>query len=370
MDLPISIEELSLFIGDIYNATLTEQWDDVLAKLMDYTQSNKAFFFLHNHLTATPLTMNVKANFDLPLDALAQYQQRATEDPGYELTRFMSEGEWMNINKHMDIQVHRGTSFYTEIYQPLKVHHAMAGVLCRDNEHDSFCVINRSEEDKPYSTQEENLFALITPHFSRAMRIYKSLRLHKHYSNLTKSILDQEDKSIVVCTVDGRVLISNAHAQRTLTLPNALYIADNRLKVQQPVFHQQLYRYIEQCSQLAYHDIALQETLLVEEEGHDDMLIYVAPLLKQNQFTELDVPCCLVTVNTIHKTNWQNVQREFCYTDKELTLAKAICSKQKLNDIAREYSVSYNTLRNRLQSVFKKTGVNSQTALLSRLSIF
>lgn len=370
MQLTISTHDLSQLIGDIYNATLTEQWDDVLAKLMDYTHSNKAFFSLQQLNESTPLIVHVKANFDLPMDSLAAYQARATEDPGYELTRFMSEGEWMHINRHMDVNAYRDTSFYQEIYKPLRVHHALMGLLCRDGEHEALFALNRAEYEDGYSEADENLIAFITPHFSRAMHIYKELRLHKHYNNLTKSVLDQDDKGIVVCTADGQVLIENAYAKAHFTLPCPLYIADSQIRVSELAYQQQLYRYIQQCAGLAYQDIGLQETLLLESEACEDMLITVSPILKQQLFNDVDVPCCLITVKTIQKTNWHQVQKEFNYTQKELRLARAIYNKQKLNDLTKEFGVSYNTLRNHLQSIFKKTGVNSQTALLSKLNLF
>jgi hypothetical protein len=46
--MPLSSDELLEFIGEIYHAGLTGQWQAVLTKLIDSTQSNKAFFFLKN----------------------------------------------------------------------------------------------------------------------------------------------------------------------------------------------------------------------------------------------------------------------------------------------------------------------------------
>ncbi len=370
MDLRISTADLSQLIGDIYHATLTDQWDAVLAKLIDFTHSNKAFFSLQQLNKSKPLIINIKSNFNMPKDSLAAYQARATEDPGYELTRFMTEGEWMHINRHMDVNAFHDTSFYKDIYQPLKVHHALMGLLCRDGKHEALFAVNRAADEHGYSVADENLIALITPHFSRAIHIYKELRLHRNYSNLTKSILDQEDKGIFVCTSEGKVLIENEYAKENLSLPCPIYTERNYIKVSQPVYHQQLYHYIAQCAALAYQDIGLQETILIESESFDDMLITVSPLLKQHQFIEICTPCSLITVKSIHKTNWKQVQKEFGLTPKELKLVKGIYYKKKLNELAKDYGVSYNTLRNHLQSVFKKMGINSQTAMLSKLNLF
>lgn len=67
MSLNLTSVELSEFIGEIYDAALTSQWGDVLDKLIDVTQSNKAFFFLQKLTDEQPLIMEFKTNFEYPL---------------------------------------------------------------------------------------------------------------------------------------------------------------------------------------------------------------------------------------------------------------------------------------------------------------
>ncbi|MCW8866056.1 MAG: LuxR C-terminal-related transcriptional regulator [Colwellia sp.] len=370
MELAISNSELSKLIGDIYEGSLTGEWQNVLNTFMDYTASNKAFFFLQKMEEEAPLILELATNFDIPPEALLYYQENPLDDPYHQTTSLLTEGESHYCNEYEDLQKHKGGDFYNKVLEPMKAYHVLVGVLCRDGEHESVFAINRDEGEQAYSLQEKNLFELITPHFSRAMHIFKELRLYKNYANISKSILDQQDKAILVCDANGTVAIHNDYAEQKLTLPSVIYLTNNSIHISISAYHKRLQYFIEQCANLAFKDIGVQETLVIEQEDGDSILITVSPLLNKNTFIDIDIPCCLVTINYQHQINWENVEREFELTPKEMQLLKAIYAKQKLNDLTAVFNVTYNTLRTHLQSIFKKADVNSQTELLVKLNMF
>lgn len=370
MELAISNSELSTLIGDIYEGSLTGEWNATLNKIMDYTQSNKAFFFLQPLKTDTPLILELVTDFDIPPDALLYYQSHPLDDPCHQTTRLLTEGESHYCNEYVNIEDHKDGEYYEKVFKPMKAYHVLGGILCRDGEYESVLAINRGEEDQAYSIQEKNLFELITPHFSRAMHIFKELRLYKNYASISKSILDQQDKAILVCDENGTVVINNDYAEKELVLPSLITLKNNQINISISAYQQRLKYFIEQCANLAYKDIGVQETLVIEQQEGDSILIIVSPLLNKNTFINIDIPCCLVTINYQHQVNWENVNREFELTPKELQLIKAIYAKQKLNDLTTLFNVTYNTLRTHLQSIFKKADVNSQTELLVKLNMF
>lgn len=370
MKLPVSNSKLSSLIGDIYDGSLNGNWQPVLDKIMDYTGSNKAFFFLQELTSDIPLILEITSNFAIPQQALLDYQSNPIDDPCWQTTRLLTEGESHYCNEFIDINEQKKSDYFQKIFVPTKTFHVLVGILCRDNNFESVYAVNRSESDKPYGIEEKNLFQLITPHFSRAMHIFKELRLYKNYSNISKSILDQQDKAILVCDAQGNVVIHNDCAKQQLVQPSIITLTNNHIQIADSLYQQRLNFFIEQCATLAYKDIGLQETLVIEQASGESVLVKVSPLINQNTFNDIDVPCCLVTINHQQQVNWHNVEREFELTPKELQLIKAIYQKQKLNDLITEFGVSYNTLRTHLQSIFKKARVNSQTELLIKLTMF
>ena len=399
-----SPRELLEFIGEIYQAGLTAKWQPVLNKLIDITQSNKAFFFLQELDNKQPLIMELQTTFEYSQTALLDYQSRPFKCLCYQTTKFLTEGDSINVNKHIDLTLHRDSSFFQDIYGPLKVFHSVVGVLCRDAHHESILMVNRDEGEQPYQHKDEELFRLITPHFSRAMHIYKELRLYKKYSNISQSVLDQQDKAIIVCDEDGQVMIINDFAKQKLDAEGPVSLVANKLFIEHAIHQQRLIYCIKQCATLAYTDIGVQETIIIEgdnriieddnriiegenpiieddngiidddriieDDNSENMLLTIAPLIDQNAFNDIDVPCCIITISFQQQRDWLKISALFSLTPREMRLLKALYAKQKLMDLPHIYNVSYNTLRSQLQAIFKKLQVSSQSELMIKLSLF
>jgi len=91
--------ELLEFIGEIHYAGHTSQWHPLLNKLIDITQSNKAFFLLQGLGNQQPLIMELQANFECPESALLDYRSRPFKCPSYQITKYLTAGRgfWINL---------------------------------------------------------------------------------------------------------------------------------------------------------------------------------------------------------------------------------------------------------------------------------
>ena len=365
-----SAETLSSLLGEIYNAAITGKWDDVLDNVMQITQSNKAFFFFQKLDLPKPLLLEFRTNFEYSQEVFQDYQQRTLEDPLYQTMVQMPEGDCANLTDHVKIEHFSQTAFYQEIYVPLKVKYSIASVVARDAEYESAFAINRGEGDPGYDERVLGFMRLITPHVVRAIHIYKELTLYKHYASISKSVLDQSDKAIIVCDQNGRIISTNAFADEYLIPGQPIYIERKQLCLAEPVNQQRLHSYIAQCSRLYYNEIGAQQTILLEANNHLHALITVSPLKQGNHINDFYVLCALVTVKFQQAMNWPLVVNEMKLTSRELSLLKAIYAKRKLNELADTWGISYNTLRTHLQNIFKKFQVNSQTELMVKLSLF
>jgi DNA-binding CsgD family transcriptional regulator len=369
-NMELSSGKLLEFISEIYHAGHTGQWQPVLNKLLDITQSNKAFFILHELGNQQPLIMELQANFEYCQSALLDYQSRPFTCPTYQITKHLTAGESTNANKHIDLTLHRNSNFFQDIYSPLKVFHSVVGVLCRDEHYDSIIVVNRDECDQPYQDNDEELFRLITPHFSRAMRIFIDLRLYKNQSYMSQSALDQLDKAYIICDENGQVLIANAFANKKLNAKCPVTLVANKLFIKNPVYQQRLLSCIRQCANRHYTDISEHETFAIQGSNDEHILFTIIPLKNKNTFSDIDVPCCTVTISFQQQRDWLKVKDFFLLTPKEMRLLKALYAKKKLIDLPTVFHVSYNTLRTQLQAIFKKLEVSSQSELMIKLNLF
>lgn len=294
---------------------------------------------------------------------------RSLDDPYLQITGHLSEGEAIYINEHLDVMSLVNTDFYQRILLPMKSHYALGGCLVRDGLYESIYSINRGPDDAPYQPKDFELIKLLTPHLSRAVQIYKDLTLYKRYSAISKSILDQSDKGILVCDEKGRILLANIFANQELEWHNDIKVVDQHLFLSPSAYNKRLKECLMQSVKQP-HAIGAQESILLDRPGGETLLVSIAPLPHNSNFVDIDQPCCLVTLTKQNAVRWPTLMKEYGLTPKELLLIQAINRKKKLQQLTIEMGVTYNTLATHLKAIYKKMRIHSQAELMSTLGLF
>jgi len=369
LNLSITFSELSRLIEDIYNAALTNNWSPILKNIIKYTHSNKAFIFLQDVNNKKPLFMKFEANFDYDYNLLTEDQFNKFYSPFDQAKKDAVEGEYFSVDDLIGLSTYRNNKSDQDFFIPFKPHHCLAGVLIRDGQYESVYAISRAASDINYDTKDLNLIKVLTPHLSRSMHIYKTLKLYNDLASISKSILDQSDKALVVCDSDANIIIANKLAYEKSDNSTVINFEGTKIYILNNVYNKMLHHYIKECCALSVVGAGIAESILMEE-GKESVLITVIPLKNNNNFNFIDVPCCLVTINFQEIIDWNIINKEFGLSKKELVLLKSIFAKKKLNELTSSFGVTYNTLRTHLQAIFRKTGVNSQTELLIKLNLF
>ncbi|MBN7823922.1 helix-turn-helix transcriptional regulator [Bowmanella dokdonensis] len=361
--------QLSSLIGQIYQAGLDGQWSGVLDGIIESTASNKAFFFFQELDKPTPLLLEFRTTFDFPYEAYAAYQKRTLEDPLYQTMANMLEGDSLELTGAIDVEAFEKTAFYKDFYLPFKTKYSIASLLIRDARHESVFAINRGQEDPRYEARDLQLISLLTPHLARSIQLYRDLTLYKQYASISKSILDQTDKGILVCDAKGGVLLANESANRELAHAKDIQIQGNRLTLFPSAYDLRLQQCISQCANFPT-SIDSKESILLNRPEGESLLLAVTPLNRHTEFVDINQPCCLVTLSRQNAVNWSMLAREYGLTPKELALVQAINSKKTLAQLTREQGVTHNTLATHLKAIYKKMQVHSQAQLMATLGMF
>ena len=366
----LSYVELSDLIEQIYAATLTRCWDDFLERMIDVTQSNKAFFLLQKLCEPQPALLNLKINFDYDPDVLRDYYRRPEQDPLYQLIKDFPEGEVIYCNEHVNVDDYAGTEYFQSIYKPMRTYHALGSILLRDGVHDSNFIINRGPTDAPYTEQDKQLLKILTPHLSQAVRIFNVLQLQRAYIDLNQSIMNQTEYAIFVCDGFAEVLLKNTAAECLLSSDSLLVLHNNILQLTDSVTAARFQHYVKSSASYADYNICCKEALVIDRPDGTTVTISIMPLRGCDDFTRLAQRVCLVTVCFSHQLDWAVLNREYHLTSAESRLLQALYRKKKLSQLSLEFKLSYNTLRSQLQSIFHKLQVNSQTELMVKLNSF
>ncbi|MDF2178510.1 hypothetical protein P2G88_09615 [Aliiglaciecola sp. CAU 1673] len=365
----LAAKALSELIGEIYQAGLDGQWLRVLDKVIEYTHSNKACLFLHKLSEPSPQVLEFRSLVDFPQEAYLEYQKRAHEDPLLETVGYMLEGDCMDLTANINLQAFENTDFYRDFYLRFQTRYSVASLLIRDMEYESLLAINRGPNSPNYNESEIALMSLLTPHFSRALKIYKDLTLHKRYAAISKSILDQTDKGLIVCDTLGRTILTNDVATRELQSSSDIFISSNLLTMSPSAYHLKLHQSIRACTQLAFTNLP-QESIVLERPDGETLLITISPLNWHSDFVDMGQPCCLITLSKQNAINWPMVAKEYGLTAMETRVIQAINRKKKLTDLTTEMAVTYNTLATHMKAIYRKMRIHSQAELMATISLF
>ena len=362
-----SNEEVSTLIHTIYHSVLHADWQPFLQKICDITGSNKAFFYLVDHHSQTPPYTSYRINFAYDLAVVLDFQRRQFEDPGYQITRFETEGTVLDLAQHINFDDYEQTEFYQSIYLPMRSHQMIGAVLLRDDQYDSCFILNRGKYDSRYCQSELDLLTLLTPHLQSALRLFAALQLHQSNSRLSQAVLDQSPQPLLVCSATGNIRLCNKKAQDWLEQNPLLFVQQQQLQFRSPVYQHRLRQLLQQAVGQV-QNCSLPASMPVDDaQGQQQALLQFDPL--QLQDTELaKEQVVLVTIRLPKVPDWHWLQQQFELSCRQLQLLQALHQSQKLSAMAAQYQISYHTLRSHLQQLFRKFAVNSQTELMLKLS--
>ena len=364
--------ELLNIISQIYDAVYSNDWSTVLDQIIKMTDSNKALFFMRNVEEAETIMFQLCSTFKYDKKSYNNYRKQILKCPIYVDTKQFSEGEICHnilTNAKIDLSQYIGVEYTENNFLPMASYYYLGGILIRDGRYDSLFGLTKEQAKSPYSECDIKFISLISPHFCRAMRIFKALKLYKQQDSLYQCFLNQQKKGLIICDKQRHILLANEYARDKFDHYTFISIVNNRLFINHKTYDQMLSNYIEHCVNHEYLSISQQKTIMMSDQG-ENIFINVLPVKNNNDFNDIKGPCCLITIIFEAQLNWQTIINEFELTPKESELLKALYRKQKINDLTTKFDVSYNTLRTHLQSIFHKMSVNSQTDLMIKLSLF
>ncbi len=363
----IDANQLSALLQMLYSSVTSGNWQPFLQQVMELTKSNKAFVSLKNIKDDSPLFLNITFNFDYSTEAVIAYQQRPFDDPLFDVVRFLPEGDIIEPTKVLDFKSYCDTEFYRFILKPLRNHHALGLVVIRDGIYDSSFVVNRGEDDPPYSAHEYQLLELLKPHVQQAMRLFTLFRDIRQQNDMLKVVLDQSGKALLVIDADCTIKLLNQQAERLLAILPYWHNAAGRFYLKNNIEQRRLTQLIAQC--LEQQLVSQERQYLQLTDTEPQICLSLAPLhwLKLDDNIE---NLCLLTIDYQQRISWGGVKEEYDLTPRELELAQALHNNKKLTELSTEMGISYHTLRRHLQAIFIKFRVNSQSELMLLLSRF
>ena len=369
-EINISHAEFSELIETIYQAPAKNDWASVFNRIMDYTYSNKVFWYFTDIEKQTVLLSEFSMKFAVSPDIINKFFSRYEQDPYYQVTKGLVEGEARFLNQHFDLSRCENSEFYQSILVPMDSGQAIAGVMNRDADFEALFAINRGFADPQYTQQDINLVSLLTPHLHRSMHLFRELELYKDYASMNKSILDQSQKGIIVCDQGANILLANRFTETVFEEVPELTEEGGKLVCLNDEYADKLNNLIHAHAGINIDGLTAQHSIVLSSHTNQDVLIGFSPLSESNELNTFGNGCCVISIKLQNAIKWQDIQRAFSLTDREVEVLGQVYRKTTLSKIADDLGITYQTVRNHMQNIYSKCAVHSQSALMIKLSAF
>ena len=259
----------------------------------------------------------------------------------------------------------------------LKACHGLA-MLLMGNEHKVALTLTRSAEKTAFSNDEQSQLSSLAPYLQRAIEHNRWVERTRHSAEAGRFLFERAHRGILMLGLHGRVIYRNFEANRILDDDDGLSLMNDRLELadKEAGLRQQLFLASVATARGSreFLDIELESGIVIERPSGKapyQMVLYALPFAMSH--VNLDEKLSLVA-GMIHDPEQsvglsdQTLEKFLRLTPAETNLARTLLTEHRLKDAAASIGISINTARTQLKSIFQKLGVNSQPALMQRLT--
>jgi DNA-binding CsgD family transcriptional regulator len=365
MTLPLSLEQLSGLLGNLYQGPLESvPWQSFLNELNQFIDAKYVTFILRPPSDHTQGLMVTTTNGSA--EVVASYNQYYFSlDPFVDLpsgqvvtlAEFVSQDDWLN------------SEFYKNFLEPVGVFHILGadirtsnGALCRIR-------VCRGIESPGFDANDKELLALLVPHLERSVLLHTRLNRFETERNLYAGAVDQFAVATIILDENGRVLQTNQVADQLLREKDGLKISGEGLQVGNPRDAKEFRRLVKLAleSQKATHPSVIEAMRVQRPSGRADLGIVVQSVPLGEWSEGRHCPAVVIFVSDPEQESrapQDIVKALFNLTPAEAQLAILLANGLTLDEASEQLGISRNTGRAHLRSTFAKTGVTRQTMLV------
>ena len=258
------------------------------------------------------------------------------------------------------------TPIYQELCAPLKLRW-VAGVKVAAGD-DLWCLaIQRSADEGPFTPHDIRRLSVLSRSLSTAAATARAFGFARAEAAL--DAFEMSGSAVVLFDRRGEVFRLNKAAE--CLLGTDLQIVRNRLVSRDQAATAALDRALHAVLWRADGGSLHPPVGLPREEGHP-VLAYVSRLsgVAADCFAPCQVVAVLVDLDARGRLVERDLMTVFHLTPAEARLASRLSSGDSIEEIAAELSITYETSRKQLKSIFQKTNTHRQAQLVALLAQF
>jgi DNA-binding CsgD family transcriptional regulator len=296
---------------------------------------------------------------------------------GYERFLALPPGFVVRSRKYLGDDLFHATTLYRNVLRPMGFGHYMQMKLGANGERFIYLFLSFRQDAPDHERLYDELFALLTlvaPHILRAARIARAMRLSREATQLLAGSLDAIILPMAVVDGDGGLVFANAAGQRMIDRGGVFGIdADGRLTLPAPHETRRLRHRLGQI------DAAGRPGGMRAHQGDEAYSLLVMPfypsLDRDRQLDGALYGARRAFAVFVGQTEEDAIDPGligdvFALSAREAEICRDLLHGRSPAEIAAQSGRSPKTVRNQIQSIHEKLGVEGHRGLFDRLAAF
>ena len=361
-------ETFTMIVEDLYAGTLdTVAWNRAIMGIVDMVRASGAALLVFDPSNGAVLHGE---NYRLDSSVLSDYQQ-------YWVHEDIRLRNGLNIpvgcpvtELTLAIPAWRRTRILNEFLLPSDVPHFMPAWLHKSETKAATFSLQGTRTRGPFDSRDIENFRRILPHLSRTLEIRDRLERAQINSATVPAALEAVGFGVIILNSNGKLLESNRLAQVTLgsSGQGVRQRSDGTLWLREPA-GAQLSRWVSTGLPPPQSSDGL---LHVPRENGTPLSILVTPLAGQRgtSWVSPDPRWLLLIFDPDMRASAdvRLIAKDLRISAREAEISALLLAGETLQAIARRFRVSRHTVRAQLKSIYKKTGIGSQSELVRRVA--
>lgn len=363
----MELREFSALVERLYDAALApEGWRAMATDLARAFDSPSCAIQLRDLGSGRTLILSNTGNYDTK--ALAAYEAH------YHATDMYVEGA-MRVGMGVPLigtqlvednkLLH--SEYYADWLKGVGIFHLTGGMMAIDDSAIAGVGIHRAYGRENYDTADREAMGLILPHLTRALQMYRKLHGLERQGAIGLAGLEAMAVGVMVVDAAGKLLFSNAVAERLLQKGQGITISHGHLRAQSADRNPALQHMIREA--VAGFTGHSQHTgmLVLPRRDALPLSLLVCPAPGHRLDTDRLQATAIIFVNNpddrITPTEAALVT-QFRLTPAEAKLTAALLDGEHVDDYATRTGLSPHTVKTQLKAVFAKSGCGRQADLV------
>jgi DNA-binding CsgD family transcriptional regulator len=359
------LEQFSATIEMIYAAAVDPTlWQAALRAIEDYTGSTGAVLNLvPKSAAALPVCLAGSFSDDDCAEYAANYMWRCPRIAFAQM--------------HPDVPVHWDHLILTEYemdrdatyewYGSHGLRYYVAGWIGGTETHHAYMSLQRSRRQGHVEPENVEQFKLVMKHMAQALALAVRLGTLDQQCRFDLALIDAMPQAVFALDRAGKVVMTNAKADRLLSEGDALVAFDGKLQCRIGSNHARFDSAVAAALDADTSESKGGWVRIERSSSRRALMALVAPLISSESPFGAIEPKALVIIGDA--ADALAVEEEalhdlFSLTQAEARLACALSGGHSIESAAALFGVQSATIRSELKSVFRKTGVNRQQDLV------